>query len=294
MHAQGWGETSKGVSARTRQPALLGWVLLSCLMACREDRERRELVEDVQGSRVRPLPQEQAPSPAASEAEPRWPIVELSTSEVRLDEELVGNTREVLDRNRMQRIDQLYAKLKERRESFKEQHPGEPFPGVCGLRVEGDVPLLLFKSVFQTAAFAGFPRLSAQLAGDARIYDLRAQIPAPPDPMAGEVGWNKVMHLRLGGEAARLEWRQGDSVLIETSMPREEEELAQGICQQWLTMGSHTELQDPVRDEAIVHAEDRMLFKEITPQLRAVQGCKRGYPRTDGALPAFDVTFASR
>ena len=38
--------------------------------------------------------------------------------------------------------------------------PNKPFPGVCILQVDQDVPALVVKSVFQTAAFAGYPNVS--------------------------------------------------------------------------------------------------------------------------------------
>ena len=46
------------------------------------------------------------------------------------------------------------------RELWKQINPGRPFPGVAVLQVDRKVPALVVKSVFQTAALAGYPSIS--------------------------------------------------------------------------------------------------------------------------------------
>ena len=43
---------------------------------------------------------------------------------------------------------------------WKQLHPGKDFPGVVVLQVDQDVPAVVVKSCFQTAAFAGYPNVS--------------------------------------------------------------------------------------------------------------------------------------
>ena len=50
--------------------------------------------------------------------------------------------------------------LKNKRELWKQMHPSKDFPGVVILQIDQNVPALVVKSVFQTAAFAGFPNVS--------------------------------------------------------------------------------------------------------------------------------------
>ena len=45
-------------------------------------------------------------------------------------------------------------------EIAKQINPGKEFPGVVILQVDKRVPALVVKSVFQTAAFAGYPNVS--------------------------------------------------------------------------------------------------------------------------------------
>jgi hypothetical protein len=62
----------------------------------------------------------------------------------------------------MQRIDELFNILKAKRELWRATQggSGRPFPGVCILQIDQMVPALVVKSVFQTAAFAGYPNVS--------------------------------------------------------------------------------------------------------------------------------------
>jgi len=61
---------------------------------------------------------------------------------------------------RLQRIDELFNILKGKREVWKQLHPGKDFPGVVVLQIDQEVTAVVVKSVFQTAAFAGFPQVS--------------------------------------------------------------------------------------------------------------------------------------
>jgi hypothetical protein len=60
----------------------------------------------------------------------------------------------------MQRIDELFNILKSKRELWKQTHPTKEFPGVVLLQIDQNIKAVIVKSVFQTAAFAGFPNVS--------------------------------------------------------------------------------------------------------------------------------------
>ena len=60
----------------------------------------------------------------------------------------------------MQRIDELFTILKNKRELWKQVNPGKEFPGVAVLQVDKRVTALVVKSVFQTAAMSGYPSIS--------------------------------------------------------------------------------------------------------------------------------------
>ncbi len=57
-------------------------------------------------------------------------------------------------------FNELFGILKNKRELWKQVNPGKEFPGVAILQVDRRVTALVVKSVFQTAAMAGYPSIS--------------------------------------------------------------------------------------------------------------------------------------
>jgi len=88
------------------------------------------------------------------------PIVAVVGSQILVDGTPAGNTRTVEESDRMQRIDELFNILKAKRELWKQTHPNKEFPGVVMLQIDQNIKAVIVKSVFQTAAFAGFPNVS--------------------------------------------------------------------------------------------------------------------------------------
>jgi biopolymer transport protein ExbD len=88
------------------------------------------------------------------------PMISVNGNQILVDGTLAGSTRAIEELGRLQKIDELFAILKNKRELWKQLQPGKPFPGVCILQVDQNVPALVVKSVFQTAAFAGYPNVS--------------------------------------------------------------------------------------------------------------------------------------
>ncbi len=90
------------------------------------------------------------------------PMIAVNGSQVIVDGTAAGSTRAIEEAGRLQRIDELFNILKSKRELWKATQggSGKSFPGVCVLQVDQMVPALVVKSVFQTAAFAGYPNVS--------------------------------------------------------------------------------------------------------------------------------------
>src|SRR5258708_1338490 len=88
------------------------------------------------------------------------PIVAVVGSQILVDGGPAGNTRPVEESDRMQRIDELFNIRKSKRGLWKQTHPGKDFPGVVMLQLGQNIKAVIVKSVFQTAAFAGFPNVS--------------------------------------------------------------------------------------------------------------------------------------
>ena len=62
------------------------------------------------------------------------PIVAVNGQRMLADGAAAGNTRAIEDSKRMQRIDELFNILKNKRELWKQLHPGKDFPGVVVLQ----------------------------------------------------------------------------------------------------------------------------------------------------------------
>lgn len=88
------------------------------------------------------------------------PMVGIAGSLILVDGTPAGNTRAIEDSERLQRVDELFNILKQKRETWKQLHPQKEFPGVVVLQIDQDIPAIVVKSVFQTAAFAGYPNVS--------------------------------------------------------------------------------------------------------------------------------------
>jgi biopolymer transport protein ExbD len=90
------------------------------------------------------------------------PMIAVNGSQVLVDGTPAGSTRAIEEAGRLQRIDELFNILKSKRELWKATQggTGKSFPGVCILQVDQMVAALVVKSVFQTAAFAGYPNVS--------------------------------------------------------------------------------------------------------------------------------------
>jgi biopolymer transport protein ExbD len=88
------------------------------------------------------------------------PMVAVAGSQILINGNQAGTTRPIEDSKRLQRIEELFNALKGLRETWKQIHPGKEFPGVVVLQIDQDVPAIVVKSVFQTAAFAGYPNVS--------------------------------------------------------------------------------------------------------------------------------------
>ncbi len=88
------------------------------------------------------------------------PMVAINGSQILVDGVSAGNTGAIESSDRLQKIDELFNILKAKHDLWLSTHQGKPSPGVVVLQVDQNVKAIVVKSVFQTAAFAGFPNVS--------------------------------------------------------------------------------------------------------------------------------------
>ena len=88
------------------------------------------------------------------------PMIAVNGNQILVDGVLAGSTRAVEETGRSQNIEELSALLRAKRELWKSVRPGAPPPEACVLQIDKDVPAIVVKSVFRTAASAGYPNVS--------------------------------------------------------------------------------------------------------------------------------------
>ena len=88
------------------------------------------------------------------------PMVAVDGNQIRVNGHNVGSVRRAYDDPGIVKLDGLFALLTRVRENYQVASAGDPFPGVCILQIDEDVPSKVVKSVFHTAALAGYANIS--------------------------------------------------------------------------------------------------------------------------------------
>ena len=164
-------------------------------------------------------------APDASAPGEGGPSIRVEGTQVSMNGEMVGSTRAIQDLGRMQRVDDLFDRLKAARETFKMENPGTPFPGRATIAVPGDTTLLVFKSVFQTAAFAGYPNLLVDASPG--LVPIQAIIPGPAAAPSPRVA----LHVGLLASAVTMIEKHGATVTHQdrVEMPASDAELGDRV-----------------------------------------------------------------
>lgn len=89
------------------------------------------------------------------------PMVAINGKQILVDGKAIGSTQAVEESGRVNpRIDELYTVLKQLKDDWTKLNPGKgQHPGVVLLQIDRQVKAVVVKSVFQTAASAGYPNV---------------------------------------------------------------------------------------------------------------------------------------
>jgi biopolymer transport protein ExbD len=136
-----------------------------------------------------------------------------------------------------------------------------------------------------------------------------AQVPGPPDPSKELTPQTpeKVLNLHILESEFNLVWKQGATVVSEVKVPKPPldpnakhiryTELAKKIEAEWAQHGGHRDPSDKKVDQAIMHTDNRLPFKEIIAVLDALYSPQREMKFPDGStkkVPVFNMTFSVR
>jgi biopolymer transport protein ExbD len=88
------------------------------------------------------------------------PMVSVQGDQILVDGVSAGSVRSIEELGRLEKVDELFKILGAKRDLWKSVQPGRPFPGAVILQIDQNVTAIVVKSVFQTAAAAGYPNVS--------------------------------------------------------------------------------------------------------------------------------------
>jgi len=228
------------------------------------------------------------------------PIVVIQGSKVWVDGLVVGDTNAIIEAGRLTKLDALFEELKAWRVAWKIRYPGKPFVGAVGLRVDAAMPQLVFKSVFQTIAFAGYPDIFVQSASEpTQISEFIAQVPGPPDPSgaAEPVEPDPVLHMHVAQDQVILVWKRAATVIAERQLGRTDPSLAMNICESWKMFGRHPDASDSRRDAVVLHSDNALPWHTVADVARKTESCTRDVQQLDRRaerMPVFWTIFSVR
>ena len=133
-----------------------------------------------------------------------------------------------------------------------------------------------------------------------------AQVPGPPSQEQTEIVTpEKVLHLHIEEFEFKLIWQQGSTVVSENKVPKQEQpkdtvkygDLATKIGDEWQQHGGHQDPSDAKLDQCVLHADNKLPFRELIAVLDAIYEKKRDMNQTDGTIakvPVFNMSFSIR
>ncbi len=144
------GGGKRSVSASINMASFLDVLLVTVLF----------LLGSFSASAECPSPNIRVPSAVHGDDMIEAPMVAVTRGIILVDGVAAGSVRAVEESGRLSRIDELGRLLEQKRALWKAVQPDKPFPGTCVLQIDQDTPAVAVKSVFQTAASAGYPNVS--------------------------------------------------------------------------------------------------------------------------------------
>jgi biopolymer transport protein ExbD len=135
-----------------------------------------------------------------------------------------------------------------------------------------------------------------------------AQVPGPPNPEKelNPQPPDKMLHVEMRGEDKfTLIWKQGPTVVNSIDVPKHAVEVVEGstttirypdlatkVAEEWKSNGSHRDSSDKKMDQAVLHTDNKTMFKEIVAVIDAIYSPKRDFGGASKQVPAFNVTFS--
>lgn len=144
------GGARRGVTASINMASFLDVMIVTVLF----------LLDSFSASAGCPRPEVQVPGAVNGKDLVEAPVVTVSRGTILVDGVAAGSARSIAESGQLTRIDELSRLLEQKRALWISVQPRKPFPGAVVLQIDRDAPAVVVKSVFFTAARAGYPEVS--------------------------------------------------------------------------------------------------------------------------------------
>jgi hypothetical protein len=115
----------------------------------------------------------------------------------------------------------------------------------------------------------------------------------------------KILHLYIKEGNFTLVWKQGATVVAESNVTKPESaaaaevvvypDLAKKVQEECKTHCGHQDPSDKKLDQAVLHADNRLAFKEVVAVMDAIYATQREFKlgNETKTLPTFNMTFSA-
>jgi len=217
-----------------------------------------------------------------------------------------GTTVQAVQKQLPQRLDDLLEVLKYRRTAWRSAHPDVGFPGVVLLWLDRKTPIFVVKSIYQTAAFAGYPNASFAVRPIGKPDGLErinadAYVPRPPATESAETLARDPFQLcveAVFGQEVSLKWKLNETVVRTVTVAERAElgtvafpQLAARVAEEWTAHGGHRTRYDVDFDEASVTVANELTFESMIGLIDALYTPMRDFEFSGErvSVPAFNV-----
>ncbi|MEZ4227353.1 MAG: biopolymer transporter ExbD [Polyangiaceae bacterium] len=161
--------------------------------------------------------------------------------------------------------------------------------------VNSELPLVPFIDfLLCLVAFLLVTAVWSQMARLESTAEVPGEVSTPTEPL-------KRLHVRMKNDSFELVWKQGETVLATSQVPRRAEkradgsvrypELAERLAAEWNAHGDHRATSDRKQDLAVLHATNAEPFGELAAVMDAVHSPTRALGSE--SVAAFNVSFAA-
>jgi hypothetical protein len=222
---------------------------------------------------------------AAQQMAPEAPYVSITGNTVLLDGAVVDTTRVIEDMSRMQKLEGLHDALKAKREARRAAKPSSPFAAQVIVECPAETTALVFKSVFLTMVYAGYPHAVVRTSPSTFVA-VEGRLPSVP--IFGEQPPDQWVEVNAQDAEVVVVRRQGAAVAAQWSVPHDQRET---LASKMVDELRRQPLTGPERNLGL-HADNRLPFGKLGAVLDGLHAARSQLPARSSGRPAFEILLS--